>query len=276
MENENNFHKCGNCDTEYNGNFCPECGQSRADISRPFSVLLIDLMGNIYAFDTRLLKTLKSLLFRPGQMALDYIAGKRVRYMPPVRMYIFISLIFFLLLGYSTNRGIRADKISGNSSAVVIDGDLKIDGVKDENLSKKFKDIKENPSAYITKFYNYLSWSLFILMPFFALLTWMIFHKSRPQYLAHLIFSLCEHSFIFIIFIILILSELIFPHKKANPEAFLLLLVPVYVTAGMRKLTGKKWTPLILKLTAVWILYLIAVMAIVVSIALLLFTSASF
>ncbi len=95
---------CKNCDTQFEGHFCPNCGQSVKDLDRPISVLVFDIMANMWAFDTRLFKTIKSLLFRPGEMADDYSAGKRARYMPPFRLYIFISFIFFLLLNIVSTR----------------------------------------------------------------------------------------------------------------------------------------------------------------------------
>ncbi|MDP3437411.1 MAG: DUF3667 domain-containing protein, partial [Bacteroidales bacterium] len=100
---------CKNCETSFQGHYCPNCGQSVKDLDIPFKVLIFDIMANMWAFDTRVFKTLKSLLFKPGDMALDYVAGRRARYMPPFRLYIFISFIFFLLLNISVTKSVNRD-----------------------------------------------------------------------------------------------------------------------------------------------------------------------
>ena len=92
---------CKNCETEFIGHYCPNCAQSVRDLDRPFIVMVFDIMANMWAFDTRVFKTFKSLLFKPGEMEEDYAEGKRARYMPPFRLYIFTSIIFFLLLNVS-------------------------------------------------------------------------------------------------------------------------------------------------------------------------------
>lgn len=91
---------CQNCETTFVGNYCPQCGQSKLDYDRPFRFIIADFAGNMFAFDTRLWTSLKTILFRPGQLALDYISGKRIRYMPPLRLYLFISFLYMLQLNY--------------------------------------------------------------------------------------------------------------------------------------------------------------------------------
>jgi hypothetical protein len=303
MSAEDNHHVCGNCETAYEGNYCPQCGQSKVDINRPFSVLIIDLLGNMYAFDTRVFKTLKAELFKPWQITMDYIAGRRVRYMPPFRMYVFISIIFFLLLGSYTgkqlkeaqkkhtneflkidlksgemNTGVKANATvsSTSPSADSLKQDLSENNNIEINADKATKDrikaIKDNPELYISKFYNYLSWSLFLLMPFYALLTWLFFRRSESHYLGHFIFSICQHTFIFIILGILLIITMIFPHKTASPETWLLFTIPVYAITGMKKITGRKWISVSIKMLAIWILYFFAQITAIVVVAYLLFT----
>ena len=108
---------CKNCDNEFTGNYCNNCGQSAKDYDRPFSVLIVDAMANIWAFDTRLWTTLKSILLKPGEMAINYITGKRIRYMPPFRLYLFISFIFFMLLRISANSESNTKIISFNNDS---------------------------------------------------------------------------------------------------------------------------------------------------------------
>jgi hypothetical protein len=97
---------CGNCQTIYNGNYCPECGQPAKEFDRPFSFVFYDFLGNIIAIDSRLLKTFIALVAKPGYLTKDFFEGKRVKYSPPFRAFIFLSFVMFLLLQYLTNIGL--------------------------------------------------------------------------------------------------------------------------------------------------------------------------
>ena len=86
---------CKNCGTTFQGNYCPECGQSLRDFQKPFGVVAVDFLGNVAAFDTRLWHTIKPLLFKPGKLTREFFAGRRVRYVPPFRLLFFFSFVFF-------------------------------------------------------------------------------------------------------------------------------------------------------------------------------------
>lgn len=88
---------CKNCEHTFEGKFCPNCGQSVFEYQRPFRFLLADFTGNLFAFDTRFWKSLKALTIKPGRLTKDFIQGKRARYMPPFRFYIFVSFLFFFV-----------------------------------------------------------------------------------------------------------------------------------------------------------------------------------
>lgn len=118
---------CQNCETEFSGHFCPQCGQAVKEYDKPFSFIFYNFVGDFFAFDTRFFRTLFSLLFKPGFLTKQYFAGKRVRYAPPFRIFIFVSFILFLLLQTYTNRGLTTvldtdfkDKIKLDSTAVSV------------------------------------------------------------------------------------------------------------------------------------------------------------
>lgn len=284
---------CKNCETEFTGHFCNNCGQSAKDFDRPVSVLIIDAMANMMAFDTRLWKSLKSILFKPGEMALDYVAGKRMRYMPPFRLYLFISFIFFMLLRLSANSDSNVklisvqDKEEGVKTEQNIEivpeavestdikkdevhkdeaqkNEVKIDAVNKSKSVKKVADIKENKELYISRFFSYLSWALIVMMPLYAMLLWFLFRKYQKHYLPHFIFSLNQHAFLFVIFSIQIIFSLIFPEKETIYEAWLLLAFPIYLIVGARKLYRAKWSSIIFKMGAAFFVYQIIVIASIV------------
>jgi len=88
---------CLNCGTPLSGQYCGNCGQRAA--SRLISVweLLRDAFGDLLELDSRLWRTLIPLMIRPGQLTRDYLEGRRARFMPPFRMYLVLSIVFFLV-----------------------------------------------------------------------------------------------------------------------------------------------------------------------------------
>lgn len=101
--------KCQNCDFEFQGHFCPNCGQEVAEFNRPFGFIIYDFVGNFFAFDTRFFRTFKYLLARPGFLSSEFFQGRRMRYSPPFRIFVFLSFILFLLLQIITERSLDFD-----------------------------------------------------------------------------------------------------------------------------------------------------------------------
>jgi hypothetical protein len=90
--------KCPNCETDHDGNFCPHCGQSTTDFNQPFREIFRDFLNSVLNLDSRLLRTLIPILFRPGFLTREFLAGRRVRYISPSRLYFVSSFFFFLLV----------------------------------------------------------------------------------------------------------------------------------------------------------------------------------
>src|ERR1043166_2350402 len=91
--------KCANCGAPLYGRYCATCGQERDTHRRSVASLAHDLFEDIASFDSRILRTAKALLFRPGELPLAFHEGRTRRYVPALRLYFFVSLIFFLVLG---------------------------------------------------------------------------------------------------------------------------------------------------------------------------------
>ncbi len=122
-EIQNGEITCKNCETVFEGNYCPQCGQSIKDFDKPFSFIFYNFLGDFFAFDTRFFKTFIALLFKPGLLTKEYFDGRRVKYAPPLRIFIFASFILFLLLQGYTNRGLTTmlDKSFPDSTKIQVD-----------------------------------------------------------------------------------------------------------------------------------------------------------
>ncbi len=96
-ENKPKTTKCLNCETEFEGKFCPECGQ-RADTGRfTVSFIFTNFLQGILSNDGGVWFTLKNLFTRPGQMMIDIINGKRKSYFSPFPM-LFLTLSLYVII----------------------------------------------------------------------------------------------------------------------------------------------------------------------------------
>lgn len=86
---------CLNCGARLRGQFCSHCGQRASGRLISLWELLRDAFGDLFELDSRLWRTLIPLLISPGKLTQDYLEGRRARYMPPFRMYLVLSIIFF-------------------------------------------------------------------------------------------------------------------------------------------------------------------------------------
>ncbi len=88
---------CLNCGTDLQGKFCHNCGQENLEMKESFGHMINHAVSDYFHFDYQFFHTLKPLFAKPGKLTVDYLAGRRMQYLHPVKMYIFISLVFFVL-----------------------------------------------------------------------------------------------------------------------------------------------------------------------------------
>ncbi|QHV95149.1 DUF3667 domain-containing protein [Spirosoma endbachense] len=102
MSNHHNkLTVCPNCGTDLGpeDNFCPNCGQENHEVKLPLGHIFYEFAESITHFDNKLWNSLKAIFTRPGKMTAEFLEGKRARYVPPARLYVFVSVIFFFLIG---------------------------------------------------------------------------------------------------------------------------------------------------------------------------------
>lgn len=96
---------CLNCEQPFVGHekFCSYCGQKNDSKKLYFSTFINNLFSGFLSYDSRLWNTFIPLLTKPGYVSKHYIEGKRTRFVNPFRLYLNVSIIFFLILGISNN-----------------------------------------------------------------------------------------------------------------------------------------------------------------------------
>jgi Protein of unknown function (DUF3667) len=88
---------CLNCGTIVQGHYCQHCGQENVVPHETFWHMVTHFFYDITHFDSSFFHTLRYLLFKPGYLSKEYVNGRRVKYLHPIRMYVFTSAVFFLL-----------------------------------------------------------------------------------------------------------------------------------------------------------------------------------
>jgi hypothetical protein len=89
---------CLNCGFRVEERFCSRCGQENLEPKEGFGHLVGHFFADITHFDSKIFTTIKDLVLKPGFLTREYAEGRRVRYLNPIRMYVFISAIFFLVI----------------------------------------------------------------------------------------------------------------------------------------------------------------------------------
>lgn len=138
---------CKNCEQQFKEGFkfCPYCGQQSKD-ELTVKVLFYNTISNYFSFDARFFKSFFPLLFRPGYLAGKFIEGKRLLYLHPAQMYLFISVVFFFLYSFSARKHKNAfDKAAkGNISNVIINDSSRVnqtfDSISAKNIIIPLKD----------------------------------------------------------------------------------------------------------------------------------------
>jgi hypothetical protein len=95
--------RCPNCREPLLGEFCYACGQPKKGFIRHLSGIIGDFLDTVFNIDSRTLRTLFPLFFRPGFLSIEYFEGRRVRYVTPLRLYFFFSVLAFLAVSWVTH-----------------------------------------------------------------------------------------------------------------------------------------------------------------------------
>jgi hypothetical protein len=94
---------CLNCGKPLLGSHCYACGQPVKGLVRQFSSIVGDFLDSVFEYDSRTLNTIGPLLYRPGHLSTEYFAGRRVRYVSPVRLFVFLCLVSFFVLQFTVD-----------------------------------------------------------------------------------------------------------------------------------------------------------------------------
>ena len=212
---------CRNCETEITeqANFCPNCGQSVKAIVRPWREAFREVTSELLDLDGRMLHSFRLLITRPGLLSYEYIHGRRVSYTSPLRMYLVISLLFFLILPMI---------------------------LPDTNLTDSSHEV--SPERY--------SQAMFLLLPVFALLLKGFYRKT--YYLAHLVFAVHLFSAMFMTFALMLVLEGGADRHLFGMilQSAVFLVMVIYAVVALKTAYSESWLKSALKFLGLLMLFL--------------------
>ena len=224
--------KCLNCGNEFEGKFCPECGQ-KADTGR-FTMRFIfeNLAAAIISRDGSIWFTLKSLFARPGSMIVDILNGKRKRYFSPFPM-LFLALTLYILITSFTTGFMIQEAFSESEVALSQEA-----GPNDSQAVEVYHTIKQ----IVSFFSNHYTVCFLLTLPLFVVAARACYGRSNRKryYRAEYIITIVYAMVIVVLFRCLTKVTYLFDHELALSLGFALspLVIIVAFTACFRKMLG--------------------------------------
>jgi hypothetical protein len=144
---------CLNCGSIVAGKYCQNCGQENIELKETFFQIILHFIEDLTHFDGKIVKTLKFLITKPAFLSKEYMHGKRVTYIHPIRMYIFISAVFFLFIfsGDANNEPLKINNSANQANSGIVFGDSTYKTIPAYEIAQKSLPIDKRDSWLETK-----------------------------------------------------------------------------------------------------------------------------
>jgi len=282
------MNKCKNCDNDLKNIYCSVCGQKSGEFLT-IKEIVKDFFDNILSLDSKAFITLKLLILKPGLLTLEYWNGKKAKYLEPFRLYLLLSVLYFLLTPmikdghYISSKEISMEEKSRALIRITenaedrVDGIIWIDFTKEEIESSKLIKYFHTGILIAEKrdmtaegiLYASLPSSMFILMPFMAVIfLQLLYRKKNLFYSKHLITVIHLHSFAYLIFTLSNISIVFFQDIWSYIGLISNCAFLIYIFMMMKKIYKDSFVKTFLKFNMLLVVYSITLaitMAIVFS-----------
>ncbi len=263
---------CANCEAvlpDPRAAFCPACGQETRIRPPTIGEFLQQFGGAYLSTEGALWRTLRLLITRPGELTRQYLAGRRKRYVLPLRLYLTISLVVLLALRLVVElrlgdaAAIRIDAGAefalfdlGVARAGLADGRFYCESIPhamcrrlQRRLDLEPKAVERELAQVGQRIVGNLGAGMFVTLPAFALLLKLAYWSRRLRYTEHLVFALHLHAFWFFA-----LGLTLFGLGFLDAMAFIA--APLYALLAMGRVYGGRWAPRLLRAAAIALVYL--------------------
>jgi hypothetical protein len=274
---------CANCGAPLSGHYCARCGQRVEHAVHSLSHFLREVAEDLTHADSRLWRTIAALLFKPGHLTREFLAGRRVKYLPPLRLYLVLSLFFFLVVAINNDHAgfkiisVGDDDMSLPAAAPPLPhteeqrqrakktcDEISGDGPWSPVLSGALrrgceKAVEDDGHSLREAFFHNLPRAIFLMVPILAAAMKPLYSRQQRYYVEHLLFLLHNHAFVFLWLGLFVLITLAIPIEAvASTLAFVFCLyIPFYYYRAMRQVYGEGTARTLGKFTVLSLAYLI-------------------
>ena len=266
---------CANCETPLAGAFCHACGQ-KAHLHDKLKHLVEEFAEGIAHFDGRLWRTLPLLTLNPGRLSREWMAGKRVRYVAPLHLFLFAVFLLFLIPNFTdrhlfnfgdtsaealSNAALWIDNPDGTRTAIDPDNLEAVAGAQDmappvATVVHMVAKLSKNPQYYGYKM-EALAYKLsFVTVPISVVILWLIYAwRRRFSLYQHAVVSLYGLGFLALLFAF---SSLFTGGWATALNLLIVLVAPVHVAVHLRGAYGSGWIQTILRTLVLGVLTTLA------------------
>jgi len=283
---------CDNCGGSVAGRYCGNCGQRLEPPVHSLWHFLTVAMEDLTHADTRLWRTLRALLFRPGFLTYEFLAGRRARYLPPVRLYLVLSVVFFLYASLTHSQGeliqvstsddgvpkaarvVPLSEAEGLATGPARPGEtteqraarecgmIVYDGPGKATLVPAMqraclKIRSDNARSLMATFRHNLPRTMFLFLPLLAGIMMLFYWRPRHYYVEHLLLLLHNHAAVFVVLPLAWALGALVPRAAGLLNLAVFLYLVWYMYRSMRTVYGQGAGLTIAKLTALSIFYFV-------------------
>jgi Protein of unknown function (DUF3667) len=266
--------RCKNCNAVLLGRFCVNCSQA-ADVHVPSTVELVhEMLEGLTHSDSRLWRTLSLLWFKPGMLTQEFVAGRRVAYLPPFRLYLILSIALFLIASFMHPTG-QLVQFDDPAAPAAASSGSPITGCQDANFilfthdprwDQRFQHacqeaVRDNGKALWPVVVHTAPKAMFIFLPLIAFLHMLLYWLPRHRYAEHLLFFIHLHAFYFSVAFLLVGAILATGSspKMSGVSDFLQTVLgwyaAIYTLFAMRRVFQRSWVGTLFKAVVLFFVY---------------------
>ncbi len=275
---EHLLRPCLNCGNPDVGKFCPDCGQRSHTPVHSIGHFVGEAFEALTHLDSRLWRTLWSLVARPGYLTKEYFGGRQARYLPPVQLYLVLSVLFFVLARGLGSEGPLVLEVRGADTSQLMDpsraeaycSELGYEGPFAEQIRPRLIEgcqgtARDGGEALVDAFLTNVPRALFLLLPVIALVMKLMYWRPRRYYVEHLLLLIHNHSAAFVVLALIMIAGAI-PGLGILQYAILAaaaVYLPWYLYKSLRRFYGqsRRWT--LGKFAILSIAYLVVAIAVI-------------
>ena len=286
---------CENCGAALTGRYCAQCGQPAIDYHRSFGTLLADAADAFLNLDERFLKTFGLVLIKPWRLTNEFLAGRRQRYVHPLRLYLLASVAFFFLI-----RGLYDLHPPRHEQPIIFDSDTKkattaspspapnpfekkateeksginfrfdsddgrpkspFESWIEKRAKEKLGPTGARGDLFLKALIDNLGPMVLCCIPLFTFVLKLLYIFKRRYYIEHLIFALHTHAFVFLSTLIIIGMGLLLNWQLPGPLTplvctFLGFAVVINLLVAIRRVYRQNWFATVFKFALGSVIYL--------------------